>query len=452
MTTDTNELTISLENITRVALCTPMTSTPDDPSCIMGAPLMIEGPPGIGKSARIKEASLSMGLECETVFVPVRQPEEFGGIVVPAAAPATRTALEVLKRLKVKQTTFSLTVFLAQLAEAADEVIKNLDANSEPRTVCMLQQVRNLVRQERGVLFLDEINWAGRAVQGALLGAVLARQFGDQVLPPGVRIIAAGNAAEETDGGYTMIPPLANRFLWFRVGSANVEEWNNWRRSRYETVKAVAIERLEDDVKRKWKDVAPQYDALIASFMTRRGSELLHNLPATGNKERHRAWPSPRSWDVAIRVAVTASILGLKKFESQLIAAAVGDGAATEWMRFKTEMDLPDPLHVLQHGFEPDHRLDRATAVYAAATNYVLSRTDPKEKRDLAIRCWRLLDQACTAGMADCILSPASSLTKAGFTAVSMKEMGIAHDEEVATAAGKVTAKLGKSGIVRAGL
>lgn len=452
MTTDTSDITISLEDITRIALCTPMTSTPDDPECVMGAPLMIEGPPGIGKSARIKDTSLSLGLSCETVFVPVRQPEEFGGIVVPAAAPATRTALEVLKRLKVKQSSFSPTAFLAQLAEAADEVIKSLDANSEPRTVCMLQQVRNLVRQERGVLFLDEINWAGRAVQGALLGAVLARQFGDQQLPPGIRIIAAGNAAEETDGGYTMIPPLANRFLWFRVGAANAEEWNKWRQTRYEAGRMVSLERLEDEVRRKWKDVSPQYDALIASFMTRRGPELLHNLPATGNKERHRAWPSPRSWDVAIRVAVTANILGLGRFESQLISAAVGDGAATEWTKFKREMDLPDPLTVLQKGFEPDHRLDRATAVYAAATNYVLSRTDPKEKRDLAIQCWKLLDQACSAGMADCILTAASSLTKAGYTSVSMKDMGIPYDEEVAAAAGKVTAKLGKSGIVRAGL
>lgn len=77
------------------------------------------------------------------------------------------------------------------------------------------------------VLFLDELNGAAPAVQAAAYQLILNRRVGEYRLPDNVAVVAAGN--RETDKGvtYRMPKPLANRFIHFEV-KVHFDDWVEW--------------------------------------------------------------------------------------------------------------------------------------------------------------------------------------------------------------------------------
>ena len=77
------------------------------------------------------------------------------------------------------------------------------------------------------VLFLDELNGAAPATQAAAYQLILNRAIGKYKLPDNVVIAAAGN--RETDKGvtYRMPKPLANRFLHYVV-RVDFQDWFDW--------------------------------------------------------------------------------------------------------------------------------------------------------------------------------------------------------------------------------
>ena len=79
-------------------------------------------------------------------------------------------------------------------------------------------------------LFLDELNGAAPAVQAAAYQLILNRRVGTYKLPDNVVVIAAGN--RETDKGvtYRMPKPLANRFVHYEI-RVDFEDWLTWATS-----------------------------------------------------------------------------------------------------------------------------------------------------------------------------------------------------------------------------
>lgn len=79
-------------------------------------------------------------------------------------------------------------------------------------------------------LFLDELNGAAPAVQAAAYQLILNRRVGTYRLPDNVVVIAAGN--RETDKGvtYRMPKPLANRFVHYEI-RVDFEDWLTWATS-----------------------------------------------------------------------------------------------------------------------------------------------------------------------------------------------------------------------------
>ena len=77
------------------------------------------------------------------------------------------------------------------------------------------------------VLFLDELVSAPPAVQAAAYQLILNRRVGAYHLPKGVSIIAAGNREGDRGVTYRMPPPLANRFLHLEV-AVNFDDWFEW--------------------------------------------------------------------------------------------------------------------------------------------------------------------------------------------------------------------------------
>jgi hypothetical protein len=78
-----------------------------------------------------------------------------------------------------------------------------------------------------GVLFLDEITSAPPSVSAAAYQLILDRRLGNYQVPDGWAIFAAGNRQGDRGVTYTMPAPLANRFSHFEV-DANLDDWVAW--------------------------------------------------------------------------------------------------------------------------------------------------------------------------------------------------------------------------------
>ncbi len=250
----------NVENLLTIALLTPQ-GDPRDPMCIWGGPMLIWGPPGIGKSGRIEQTGDAVGLPVETLYLSTLQPEDISGI------PAK-------------------------------------DDKYGARRVCDLPQIQDLYTAGRGILFLDELTTARPAIQGAGLGVVYNRKIAGRPLPPGVRVIGAANKAEDAAGGWNLSAPMANRLLHFDLGVPTPEEWAAWLLTGPNEAD-VSISIGEEQVRSHWGDIWPKYQGLGAGFIKSNRAKL-YAMPAPGHKDRGRSWPSPRSWESALRCMATA--------------------------------------------------------------------------------------------------------------------------------------------------
>ena len=143
--------------------------------------------------------------------------------------------------------------------------------------------------------------FAPPAVQAALLRLVLERRIGALQLPPGVRIVAAANPRSSAADGWELSPPLANRFVhlqWVHDHEVVVRGLGGvWpvaplpRLDPAELSAAVAFARRA-----------------VCELLTVR-PELVHRLP-TNETKRGGAWPSPRSWDMTLRLIAFATAAG----------------------------------------------------------------------------------------------------------------------------------------------
>jgi len=80
---------------------------------------------------------------------------------------------------------------------------------------------------ESGILFLDEINAAAPSVSAAAYQLILDRRLGNYRVPAGWAIFAAGNRQGDRGVTYAMPAPLANRFSHYEV-DLNLDDWVAW--------------------------------------------------------------------------------------------------------------------------------------------------------------------------------------------------------------------------------
>ena len=147
-------------------------------------------------------------------------------------------------------------------------------------------------------LFLDEINAAPLSVQAAAFQLVLNRSVGDQHLPPGCVVIAAGNRQSDKAAAQRMPSALANRF-----GHIDVEP--------------------DADTWRAWASAAGLSPVVIAFLAFR--PALIHDMSGPDA----RAFPSPRSWAQVAKVAGAPDSV-----RPALVRGLVGEAAAGEFEAF----------------------------------------------------------------------------------------------------------------------
>ncbi|MFE3760893.1 AAA family ATPase [Streptomyces sp. NPDC059104] len=322
-------------------------------------PVLLWGEPGIGKSAGMERLADALGVGLETVIASVHEPSDFAGLPIVGDDPAT-TGVPMAP---------------------PDWAVR-------------------LARTGHGLLFFDELSSAPPAVQAALLRVVLERRVGSLVLPPSVRIVAAANPPSSAADGWHLSPPLANRFVhldWTHDPRTVARGMaGTWPESAVPTVDPARA-----------AGAAARARGVISGFLTARPG-LVHHLPNDA-EGRGRAWPSPRTWEMALRLLATGYAAGSGgEALSAVLTGAVGDGAGLELLSYLEHLDLPDPERVLAHpeAFALPERGDRQLAFLIAVVAAVQS--DPTRARWEA--GWVVLAKAVDAGVPDVAARAAADL------------------------------------------
>ncbi len=232
----------------------------------------------------------------------------------------------------------------------------------------------------RGLAFFDEISTAPPAVQAAMLRVVLERTVGDLTLPDDVSIVAAANPPDQAADGWDLSPPLANRFchLDWPVDARTVAAGfaGGWP--------TPAPPSLRDD----WQSRIGVTRSWVAGFLTVR--PMLALAVPDDSTGAGRAWPSPRSWDLAARLQAAAAGGAVSEIAtSLLVRGCVGPGPGVEYLTWLAEADLPDPEAVLADpdSFALPERGDRA---YAALTSVAAAVAADADRRSLGARLARV--------------------------------------------------------------
>ncbi|MBT1185300.1 AAA domain-containing protein [Streptomyces sp. CJ_13] len=322
-------------------------------------PVLLWGEPGIGKTAALTQLAESLDLPLTTVIASVHEPSDFSGLPVIGDDPAVQGVPMAPPDWAVR-----------------------------------------LVRAGRGLLFLDELSTAPPAVQAALLRLVLERRIGALRLPPGVRIVAAANPRSSAADGWELSPPLANRFVhlrWTHDHEVVVRGLGGtWPRA---TLPRLDPERLTGAV-----DLARR---AVCGLLTTRPT-LVHRLPS-GETGRGGPWPSPRSWDMTLRLIAFATAAGSsREVLSLLVRGSVGDGPGLELLAGLDRMELPDPEELLAD--PAGAALPERGDLRQAALDGVVEAVRRRPERSRWDAAWTLLVRALETGAPDLVVVPATGL------------------------------------------
>jgi hypothetical protein len=276
-------------------------------------PALLWGAPGTGKSSVVRALALAMDWPCQVVIASIREPSDFAGLPVVTDGGVR----------------FAPPTWATELASAG-----------------------------RGVLFLDEISTAPPAVQAALLRVVLERTVGDLVLPADVVVVAAANPPEQAADGWDLSAPLANRFCHI--------EWVIDASEIAEGFTAGFAPPLPPRPGPAWERARVRARSDVAAFLVMRPS--LVSAPPTERSRAGRAWPSPRTWEMAASLLAAARGADVSpEVTAILLTGCVGPGPGIELLSWLAELDLPDPEALLADpaSFVLPERGDQA---YAALT------------------------------------------------------------------------------------
>lgn len=147
-------------------------------------PIMLWGPPGVGKSAIVHDVAGQLDVPVIDVRLAQREPVDMRGLPVPEG-----------------------------------DSVRWLVASEWPRDP-----------DSRGIIFFDELTAADRTLQAAAYELILDRKLGDLYrVPDGWYIAAAGNRTSDRAVAVPMSSALANRFCHLNI-EADSRDWLKWGR------------------------------------------------------------------------------------------------------------------------------------------------------------------------------------------------------------------------------
>lgn len=305
-------------------------------------PVFLWGPPGIGKTKTIEAFAEVLGEDIWTVILSIREPSDQGGL----------------------------------------PVITPEGVRMEPP-----MWAKQLDKKGRGIVFFDEFNTAAPTTQSSALRVIYGGWAGDLKLPEETSFMAAGNPPETSSGAYDLTSAIANRWAHFDWTMDPVA-WVNGMVSGWPTPK---IPRISS----RWKEALPTTRADFASFISKHSTKL-HSMPEDPAAQG-RAWPSPRTWDMAAALCAAAASCGYglkSEVARQLIAACVGGPAQREFSSWHVKLDLRDPEEYLADpmGTPLPKRQDQIMATLNSVAAASLSQTVERKKMVRRYQAaWRVL-------------------------------------------------------------
>ena len=126
------------------------------------------------------------------------------------------------------------------------------------------------IHGDSGILFLDEITSAAPAVSAAAYQLILDRCLGEYQIPEGWVIYAAGNRQGDRGVTYSMPAPLANRFTHYQF-DVNLDDWVLWAHKNRIDERVIAFLRFRPEL---LFDFDPALDPV--AFPTPRSWEFAH--------------------------------------------------------------------------------------------------------------------------------------------------------------------------------
>jgi hypothetical protein len=166
-------------------------------------PVMLWGPPGVGKSRIAAEVARSNGVELIDIRLSQMEPTDLRGIPF----------------------------------RDGDRVEWSIPS--------LLPDARR--HGARGILFLDEITSAPPTVTAAAYQLILDRKLGEYSIPAGWAIFSAGNRYGDRGVTYVMPAPLANRFTHYEI-EPHLDDWVEWAHGAGMDWRLIAFLRFRPDL------------------------------------------------------------------------------------------------------------------------------------------------------------------------------------------------------------
>lgn len=166
-------------------------------------PVMLWGPPGVGKSQMVAQVAERHNVPLIDIRLSQMEPSDLRGIPF------------------------------------------RIDDRVEWAVPAMLPNAKR--HGESGILFIDEITSAPPSVSAAAYQLILDRKLGEYEVPNGWAIIAAGNRQGDRGVTYSMSAPLANRFSHYEV-DINLDDWVAWAYENGIDERIIAFLRFRQDL------------------------------------------------------------------------------------------------------------------------------------------------------------------------------------------------------------
>lgn len=323
-------------------------------------PAIVTSPPGDGKTAIFNAIFRQLCAEHHTSIVALHEPPEYGGYPVPREEGVVLLPVAWVNRL----------------------------AAVPPGKIAGL--------------FLDELGNGAPATRAAAMRGILDGTWGEKTIPQ-LATVAAQNPPECSENGTELSAPLANRFVhlpWDMPVSY-------WAEAMLAGFPEPAVRRLPAS----WREDIARSRGLVAAFAAVRPAAF-KNMPRQAD-ERSRAWPSLRTWTMAMELLTACRAMGYHSEHDVtrlLVAGCIGDATALEFLTWVTEQDLPDPEKVLADpkSLKLSERGDRCYAVLTSIVAAVLANNTPA--RWLA--AWSVLEQAVKQQRPDVAAASARALAR----------------------------------------
>ena len=280
----------------------------NDPMNYKYKPILMLGPPGIGKSEIAFQLAeeLAKHFKRELVVYDERMFEE------------------LYNNVDKYFIFFDIRLYEIEPSDFMIPAKKNGEYSFEPLKITKLLSNPKTY----GILFLDEITNIQRNDQLTLLFKILLdKMIGFYKISPYVKIIAAGNPPEMSSIAQLLPAPIVDRLLIKEIDPPTIEEWTVYMEEKY-----------------------PKYNRIVLAYLKTFPSDFI-KIPKEASTLKN--FPTPRTWtQVAILLDDNSDMNYM-----ELVSSMLGDEVGTKFLRFLEEykelnLDLyinkPEKLHTLK--------------------------------------------------------------------------------------------------------